>query len=300
MTKTDAWIKAFRLRTLALSFSVVLMGSALAFQFDSFRAGVMILTLLTTLFLQILSNLSNDYGDAVSGADDQGRVGPSRMVQSGRITPNEMKRMMVVFSILAFVSGVVLLFVALQTVMSFRFLLFLLLGIGAIAAAIKYTVGVKPYGYMGLGDFFVLLFFGWVGVLGTFFLHTGTMEWMVALPATAIGLLSVGVLNMNNMRDEESDRRTGKITLIVKNGQTWGRRYHSFLIVGAVLCVLLYNLMSDTSWNHWLFLLVVPLLAKHLHSVFVTQERRELDPQLKKLSISTLLLVVVYFIGLLV
>ena len=300
MTQFDAWMKAFRLRTLALSFSVIAMGSAVAFQLGSFRFEVMLWAFATTLFLQILSNLSNDYGDAVSGADDAGRVGPSRMVQSGRITAAEMKRMMLVFSLLALFSGIALLATALDGLMNLRFALFLALGLCAIAAAIKYTVGVKPYGYMGLGDLFVFIFFGLVGVVGTYFLHASSLNWIVVLPATAVGTLSVGVLNVNNMRDEESDRRSGKTTLIVRRGRHWGRMYHLVLILAALVAMAVYTAITDGRWNSWLFVLVFPLWLRHLWLIFTTDVRADLDPQLKTLSLSTLLMTILFSVGLLI
>ena len=162
------WIKAFRLRTLPLAFACVSMGSFLAAAADVFRLGVFILTLLTTLFLQILSNLSNDYGDYIHGADHQGRTGPSRAVSSGEISPDEMKRMIGIFILLSFSCGVSLLLISLE--IDIRFLIFLLMGIAAIAAAVYYTMGKKPYGYVGLGDISVFLFFGWVGVIGSYYL----------------------------------------------------------------------------------------------------------------------------------
>ncbi len=299
MTKLNSWIKAFRLRTLALSFSVILMGSAVAYQQGVFRLSVMLLALLTTLFLQILSNLSNDYGDAMSGADDEGRVGPSRMVQSGRISAADMKRMMIIFSTLSFISGIGLLFVALKTLLSFQFLLFLILGVASIAAAIKYTVGKTPYGYKGLGDFFVFIFFGLVGVIGTYFLHSAKFDVLVVLPAIAVGALSAGVLNVNNMRDEETDKRTGKITRVVRYGRHWARGYHLRLIAGAILAMAIFTAITAQKWSHWLFLLSVPLLINHLIIVFRTENRRMLDPQLKALSLTTMFMVILYFAGVL-
>jgi 1,4-dihydroxy-2-naphthoate octaprenyltransferase len=300
MTKFNAWIKAFRLRTLALSFSVILMGSATAYQQCLFRVEVMLLALLTTLFLQILSNLSNDYGDAMSGADDDGRVGPSRMVQSGLIPASEMKRMMMIFSVLSFVSGVVLLYLSLGNLLSFKFLIFLILGLASILAAIKYTVGKHPYGYKGFGDLFVFIFFGLVGVIGTYYLHTGGFDLVVVLPAAAVGALSSGVLNVNNMRDEETDRRTGKITRVVRNGRQWARGYHLRLILGAMLAMVVYTGITATGWSNWLFLLSFPLLAIHLRIVFKTENRASLDPQLKVLSLTTMFMVLLFFVGLLV
>lgn len=300
MTKFNAWIKAFRLRTLALSFSVILMGSAAAYLQCLFRVEVMLLALLTTLFLQILSNLSNDYGDAMSGADDDGRVGPSRMVQSGLIPASEMKRMMMIFSVLSFVSGVVLLYLSLGNLLSFKFLIFLILGLASILAAIKYTVGKHPYGYKGFGDLFVFIFFGLVGVIGTYYLHTGGFDLVVVLPAAAVGALSSGVLNVNNMRDEETDRRTGKITRVVRNGRQWARGYHLRLILGAMLAMVVYTGITATGWSNWLFLLSFPLLAIHLRIVFKTENRASLDPQLKVLSLTTMFMVLLFFVGLLV
>jgi 1,4-dihydroxy-2-naphthoate octaprenyltransferase len=227
------WLSAFRLRTLPLAFSCIITGSFLAALY-TFKWEITLLALLTTLFLQILSNLSNDYGDTVHGADSADRIGPKRAVQSGKISKASMKMAMIVFALLALISGLLLLYIALDNVKTI--LIFLLLGLSAITAAIKYTAGKNPYGYKGLGDLFVFIFFGIVGVEGVFFLHTQAFSVNGLLPASAIGLLSVAVLNLNNMRDHVSDAKAGKNTLVVKMGFENAKRYHAALIILSFLC----------------------------------------------------------------
>ena len=218
MSSIKAWITAFRLRTLPLAFSSILMGSFLAAYYDSFQGWIFLLAIITTLFLQILSNLANDYGDTVNGADHEGREGPQRMVQSGIISLNKMKIAVMVFAILSFISGIGLIYISFGSLIHLKFLLFLLIGLAAIVAALRYTMGSNPYGYKGLGDLYVLVFFGLVGVGGTYFLHSNNWDWIIILPALAVGFLSSGVLNVNNMRDIESDKEAGKSTLVVKMG----------------------------------------------------------------------------------
>ncbi|MAX82110.1 MAG: 1,4-dihydroxy-2-naphthoate octaprenyltransferase [Crocinitomicaceae bacterium] len=291
-----AWITAFRLRTLPLALSSVLLGSFLAAQYGIFKWPVAILAVTTTLFLQILSNLANDYGDGVKGTDNEERIGPQRAIQSGEITTQAMKRMIVVFVILSLASGIGLILVSFSDDM-FTSLVFLLLGMLSIAAAIKYTMGKGAYGYHGLGDLFVFLFFGLTGVVGTFYLHTHVMEWEIFLAASAVGFLSAGVLNLNNMRDRISDKNSGKNTLVVKIGGEAAKMYHAFLIIGAVICTALFILLEDIGAWAWIFLLTVPLFAKNLITVFKNKEPRLLDPLLKQLAISTLLFVLLLGVG---
>lgn len=298
MKKFKALIEAFRLRTLALSLSVNIMGSAIAFQHGCFSLKITLLAMLTTLFLQILSNLSNDYGDTVNGVDNEQRVGPQRMVQSGRISISEMKNAMITISVLAFVSGVLLLIASYNNIDTYGFLFFLIVGIAAIAAAIKYTVGKKPYGYIGLGDISVFIFFGLVGVCGTYILQSGTPSVTSVIAASAIGFLSTGVLNMNNMRDIENDKTSGKRTLIVIIGYKNGRIYQICLILFAWIFLLYCTLSNYNSYWQLIYLATLPLFAKHICKIISTDEPRQLDGQLKLLSISTLITVLLFFIGL--
>lgn len=293
-----AWLSAFRLRTLPLSLSSIFLGSFLAFHNQPFSWNVLILASLTTLFLQILSNLANDYGDTQNGADSSERIGPKRAVQSGAITKQAMFKAIVLFSAFSFISGVALLYFAFQNANLNDWLIFLALGILAILAAIKYTMGKNPYGYMGFGDVFVFLFFGLTGVLGTYYLHTLSFDWQILLPASTIGLLSVGVLNLNNMRDIESDRSTGKHTLVVKLGPQKARIYHISLLTFAMLCATTYNLLNLNSAFQWLFLITLPLAALNAKAVITTKNARELDPQLRKLALTTLLFALTFGIGL--
>lgn len=299
MSKIKAYVTAFRLRTLPLALSCILMGNFIAAYHQLYNWQVGIWAVITTVLLQILSNVANDYGDAVSGADNKERIGPERMVSSGKISKSEMKTTMVLFSILSLLSGIALISYGNFEVLSLKSWGLFILGLGAIAAAIKYTVGKNPYGYKGMGDIFVFLFFGLTGVLGTYFLHTGMFDAWLLLPASAVGLLSTGVLNLNNLRDVENDAKTGKHTLVVQNGSHWGKRYHSFLVITSIILMLIYGTFKFQNYWQWLFLLACILLIKDLIVVIKNKEPKLLDPYLKKLAISTFLLVLLFGVGLL-
>ncbi len=304
------WLSAFRLRTLPLAVSSIIVGSALAYFSEnwrysgpsSFRPIVLMLALVTAVLLQILSNLANDLGDHQHGTDNADRVGPQRAVQSGVITPVQMKRAMLLCGTFAFLSGCALITVALGFTLTT--LLFLLLGLAAIGAAVKYTFGSNPYGYAGLGDISVFLFFGIVGVCGTFYLHTRTLEWPVLLPAVAFGLLSTAVLNVNNMRDIHNDAASGKRTLVVRMGSSKAKFYHTSLITAAIIFLVVFILLFDGSWlvdgsrMLWISLLAVPAFLIHLKRVWTTAEPRDLDPQLKVLAIGTFLTALLFSLGL--
>jgi 1,4-dihydroxy-2-naphthoate octaprenyltransferase len=298
MKKLKAWLSAFRLRTLPLSFSSVILGSLLAAFKDSFSLSILIWALLTTLFLQILSNLANDYGDGLSGVDNDARLGPKRTIQSGEISLYEMRVAIVLFSLLSLGSGIYLLEKASKNLGSLTTLGFLILGILAIAAAIKYTMGKNPYGYKGFGDLAVFIFFGIAGVAGTYFLHTGYIAWPEFLPAMAIGFLAVGVLNLNNLRDFENDQASGKRSLVVIMGIRNARIYHTFLIFGALAAAVGYTLLHFTSVYQLLYLLVVPLLINNVKVVWKSSRSSEIDAELKKLAISTLIFALTMGIGL--
>ncbi len=298
MSKIKAYIASFRLRTLPLALSTVLMGNTVAAFHHVYDWGVGILALITTVFLQILSNVANDYGDAVSGADNEERIGPERMVVSGKITLSAMKNTVVVFSLLSLISGLILIYNGNFSSFGIKSWLLLIIGLGAIAAAIKYTVGKNPYGYRGYGDIFVFIFFGWVAVIGTYFLHAGKVDYELFLPATSIGFLSIGVLNLNNLRDINTDKKTGKITLIVKKGSKWGNYYHLVLLGGAMLCMIIYNLLFCYTYWQWLVLLVFPLFIKGIVTVFKNDEPVKLYPELKKLAMATFFMSLLFSISL--
>lgn len=292
------WIEAFRLRTLPLALSNTIIGSCLAAADDKFRWSVFGLAALTTVLLQIMSNMANDYGDFVNGKDTAERIGPKRMVQSGEITPKTMLRGIIVIGILCAVLGVSLILIGTSGMDITNLLIFGILGLAAIAAAIKYTVGKNPYGYRGLGDIFVFIFFGLVGVIGTYFLHTQSYRWDLLFPASAIGFLSVGVLNMNNMRDYEADKNAGKRTIVVAMGEKNAAYYHLFLIVGAVLLTVIYTLINYHSAWQWLFVLSFPLLFLNLKKVFTYKSALELYPELPRLSMASLVFAVSFGLGL--
>lgn len=293
------WIEAARLRTLPLSVSGIIVGSIYALAnppvsiytpTDVFNWQILGFALLTTLGLQVLSNFANDYGDGVKGTDNADRVGPQRTIQSGKITPQAMKKAIIITSILTLLSAIALIYVAFGVSNFVYSLLYLILGVCCIIAAIRYTVGRSAYGYKGLGDLFVFVFFGLVSTLGVSFLYSKELDPLLILPAVSIGLLSVGVLNLNNMRDEESDRKSGKNTLVVQMGGKKAKIYHYFLVITAIVSVLVFSFLSDFRVDQYLFVLAFIPMLTHLNTVAKNKEPKLLDPELKKLALSTFLL----------
>ena len=286
MSKTKAWIHAFRLRTLPLALSSIILGSLIAASEDKFNSYIFVLAIVTSLFLQVLSNLANDLGDSISGADNVNRIGPERAVQSGVISKQEMKKMLFVFIILSLISGSILIYRAAQIITLQQALVIFGIGILAILAAINYTVGKNPYGYMGFGDLFVFLFFGVVGVVGSYFLHTGCLQWHILLPAASVGLLSAGVLNLNNMRDIENDSQTGKRTLVVKIGSKAAKSYHLIILTFAMLFAIIYSVFNYTSLYQFIYVLSFPLILRNIGLVIANKNPRDLDSELKNLALS--------------
>jgi 1,4-dihydroxy-2-naphthoate octaprenyltransferase len=295
---TADWIEAMRPRTLPLALSGIIAGSFIALAEHRYKWIVIIMSTVTAVFLQILSNLANDYGDAVKGTDNEKRVGPVRTVQSGRITPQQMKNATIIFSAFSLISGLILLYFALGDKLWVA-LIFLALGLAAIAAAIKYTMGQHAYGYKGWGDLFVFLFFGLTGVIGAWFLNTLYWRFDILLPAAALGFLSTGVLNLNNMRDMDNDLTSGKKSIASRLGYPKARLYHATLIfLGFLLTIIYVSMNYGRVWN-FLFLLSLPLFLKDLITIFKMEDKSQLDPFLKKLALSTLLFTILFGLGLL-
>jgi len=290
------WIEAARVRTLPLSVSGILIGCFYAMSQSTFNWNIVFFAVMTTLLLQILSNFANDYGDGVKGTDNIDRVGPARAVQSGVITAPQMKRAVIVTSVLTMISATALIYFSFKEKYLLYSLLFVFLGFLAIASAIRYTVGNSAYGYKGYGDIFVFIFFGLVSTLGISFMFLKKIDPIILLPATAIGLFSVGVLNLNNMRDELSDRKAGKNTVVVKIGGERAKRYHYFLIITAMILMLVFAILFDwykdndpshINFDIYFFVLAYIPLVRHLITVKRNIIPRELDPELKKLALST-------------
>ena len=284
------WIEAARVRTLPLSVSGIIVGSFYAMSQGMFNWNIVTFALLTTLGLQILSNFANDYGDGVKGTDNKDRVGPMRAIQSGMITPNAMKNAIGLTAVITFTFAVLLIYFAFKESYLLYSLFFLMLGILAIASAIRYTVGKGAYGYRGFGDLFVFIFFGMLSTFGVYFMFSKSIDWLLLLPATAIGFLSVGVLNLNNMRDEESDRKAGKNTIVVKMGGENAKKYHFFLVISAMVLVLLFAYLNNFHFDQYIFVVAYFPLISHLITVYKNKNPKLLDPELKKLAISTFLL----------
>ena len=293
----NTWVSAMRLRTLPLTLSSVGMGSFLAARYGGFRWDVLVLCALTTVFLQILSNFANDYGDSINGADHAGRQGPARAVQSGAISASQMLNAIVVLSVLALLSGISLLWIALQKSTWETVLFFFGLGLLSIVAAITYTAGKKPYGYAGLGDLAVIVFFGWVGVLGTFYLFTHQFDLLLVLPATSCGLFATAVLNVNNIRDIESDTKAGKKSVPVRIGRQNATKYHWTLLGGGLVCAIVYVIYTFQDAWQFLFLLTLPLFFYNAMGIYRKQKPAELDPYLKQMAITSLIFMLTFGIG---
>lgn len=300
MASISAWLVAFRLRTLPLALSTIILGSFLAAYHQAFRWPVFIGAVFTTLFLQILSNLANDYGDTVHGVDNEERVGPQRGLQAGLISMKSMRNAIIIFVILSLISGIFLIVEALKGLEWNYLIYFFLLGVAAIIAALKYTMGKNPYGYAGRGDIFVFLFFGLVGVMGSYFLYTHQFSLLECLPALSIGFFSTGVLNLNNMRDHENDALHGKHTIVVKMGLEKAKKYHTFLIISGMLTAVIYSFSIPAGLIKWIYLLSFVMMWKRLMIIRKNTEASALDPELKYLALSTLLFSLFFGVGLLV
>lgn len=300
MSGIKTWVHAARLRTLPLSISGIIVGTTIAVQQGYFNLVIFSLALGTTLGLQILSNFANDYGDGIKGTDNEDRLGPDRAIQSGLISLREMKQGIIATAVLTLFMAILLIYSAFGQEHFLYAVIFFLLGVGAIVAAIKYTIGDNAYGYKGLGDIFVFIFFGLVSVLGTYFLYARELYWVALLPAAAIGMLSVGVLNLNNMRDLISDKKSKKITLAVKMGESKAKNYHYILIFGAIFFLIIYTVLTAQELNNFLYLFAFIPLVFHLKRVIQNNDPQKLDPELKILALSTFAIAVLFGIGLII
>ncbi|MDA9035690.1 1,4-dihydroxy-2-naphthoate octaprenyltransferase [Flavobacteriaceae bacterium] len=289
------WVQAARLRTLPLSVSGIIMGNALALSHNDFSFIIFLLSILTAIAFQIVSNFANDYGDGIKGTDNEQRIGPKRVLQQGLLTSKNLKRGILVSVLVSIILSIALIYESLGLDKLLFSVLFILLAIGAVAAAIKYTVGTNPYGYSGLGDLFVFIFFGWVSVIGSYFLQINSIDLSIVLFATSVGLLSVAVLNLNNMRDIENDLNSSKITLAVRLGGYKAKVYHFFLISIAIILFFIgigeQPLLIKTIYT----LVFVPLFL-HLYRVFNVKEPKQFDPELKKLALTIFFISIVFFV----
>ncbi|MBI2258201.1 MAG: 1,4-dihydroxy-2-naphthoate octaprenyltransferase [Flavobacteriia bacterium] len=295
MTKISIWIKAFRLRTLPLSLSGIILGSALVLNTEHWNLSIFILSLSTTLCFQILSNLANDLGDHLKGTDNENRVGPQRAVQSGKISVKQMKTAVFIFILLSVISSLSLIYLSLFNANLTIQIIYIFLAVFAILAALFYTLGKKAYGYFGFGDVFVFVFFGLISVLGVFTLYTHFFMYQNLFPAITIGLLSVAVLNLNNMRDIQNDKLSNKKTLVVQIGLKNAKKYHFFLILTSFFSLLLYFLIFKSLV--YLFVLI-PFLRLFIHLKFVWKNKneKEMDSQLKVVALNTFFLAILFIL----
>jgi 1,4-dihydroxy-2-naphthoate octaprenyltransferase len=296
MTKNQAWVKALRLRTLPLSLSGIILGSGIARFNGYWDWSIFSLAMITTILFQIVSNLANDLGDSMKGTDNEHRVGPVRSVQSGVISKKEMAIAVIITSILSLASAISLIIIGTKGLPSSMFWFYGGLAVACVLAAIFYTVGKRAYGYNGLGDIMVFLFFGWVSVMGVYPLFAKSLDLNLLLPASCIGLLSTAVLNLNNMRDRVNDARSNKRTLVVMMGPNLAKLYHVLLVIGGLVCQTVFLLKL----NHEMALIgLIPavLLILHVRKVMRTTNPKDFDPELKKVALSTFGIAVLSFIG---
>nr|WP_117235994.1 1,4-dihydroxy-2-naphthoate polyprenyltransferase [Vibrio maerlii] len=272
------WLDAARPKTLPLALAAIITGSSLAFASGHFSLPIALLCLLTATLLQILSNLANDYGDAEKGTDNDQRLGPMRAIQSGAVSLKDMKQAIGINIVFICLSGLALLFYSLDSLQNF--FIFIALGILSIVAALAYTMGSKPYGYAGLGDLSVFIFFGLLGVCGTYFLHTAGINPDLLLPAIGSGLFAVAVLNVNNMRDIENDAECGKKTLAVRLGSEKAKRYHTQLLFGGLTSFVLFLAVSTQPISAFLMLIAVPVILKHQQAINRAQKPIEIAPMM--------------------
>ncbi|MDC1031708.1 1,4-dihydroxy-2-naphthoate octaprenyltransferase [Flavobacteriaceae bacterium] len=299
MQQIKVWLSAARLRTLPLSISGILVGNALSLNQPDFSWSLFVLMLLTAISFQIISNFANDYGDGIKGTDNENRIGPKRVLQQGLLSKQVLKNGIIVMSFVALLLACILIFIAFGAQSLVYGAVFFGLALLSVWAAISYTVGDKAYGYRGLGDLFVLLFFGGVGVLGSYFVQLKTFSWPVSLLGLAIGLFSAAVLNLNNMRDRINDGVVGKKTLAVLLGAKAAKRYHFILIGCAMLLITIVFLIASYTFFWIPFIALIPLIM-HLIKVIKISDPKQFDPELKKVALSTFLLSVLIFITLLI
>ena len=290
------FIKAARLRTLPLSISGIILGGFLAVSDGLFNGVIFSLALITTIGFQVISNFANDYGDGVKGTDAI-RIGEERMVSSGKISPKQMKKAIMISVILTIIFALFLIYESFGLSNFGYSLLFFILGIVSVVAAIKYTVGNLAYGYSGFGDVFVFLFFGLLSVLGSYFLFTKEIYFLLTLPAISIGLLSTAVLNLNNMRDYQNDKKSKKNTIVVKIGLKAAKRYHYSLLLLSFISAVSYVVITFTKTVQFIFLLAYIPLVIHALFVYNNKEELRLDAELKKVALSTFLFSVLLGLG---
>jgi len=299
MASIKSWIKAARPRTLPLALSGIITGSGLAWFYGEFDWVVCLLAFITATLLQIFSNFANDYGDFQRGTDNGQRLGPVRTMQGGEISKKEMQTAMLITIILSMLFGLWLVYKGIWEKSHLAFFCFLGFGALSLLAAYFYTAGKKSYGYIGLGDLSVFLFFGLLPVIGIFFLNAQYLPSEIILPAISIGFFSTGVLNLNNVRDIENDRQSGKMTLAVRIGTRNGKIYQAALILFGLLATIIFTKNHLRSLWQWLFLLSAPLFILDLISIFRSRDARKLDPFLKRLALSTFAFAVLFIVGLL-
>lgn len=295
MSTTQAWLKALRLRTLPLSLSGIIMGSAVALYMNVWNTIIFVLAMITTVLFQIVSNLANDLGDSLKGTDNENRIGPTRSVQSGLISSKQMKNAVILTSGLSIISAAFLIYFGAQAMPNSVIIGYAVLAVLCVIAAILYTIGKNAYGYLGLGDLMVFIFFGGVSVLGVYSLYAKSFLYENILLATCIGLLSAAVLNLNNMRDYQNDLASNKNTLVVKIGPNQAKLYHALLILIALSSLGVFIAKMDSP-IYFLSLLPGVYLLYHLRVVMQTTSPKDFDPELKKVALSTFAISVLFII----
>lgn len=298
MTNVRVWIRALRLPTLMLSFSGIMTGAFLAGEAEGFRFTVVVFCFLTAMLLQVLTNLANDYGDFHSGVDGAERIGPMREMQSGLISEKAMRWGIAITASLTMIAGLVLVFFVSRLSWQ-ECAVFAALGLAAIVAAVWYTMGKRPYGYRGWGDLSCFIFFGLTAVAGTYYLSVRQIDYAVLLPASALGFMSNAVLNINNMRDIENDRKNGKKSFVVRVGLKWAFVYHIMLITGAFATLTAFVLLKGKGFLAYAFWLMAPWFVLDLIAMPKISDSAKLDSFLQKQVLRTFITSLVFGLGIL-
>ncbi len=288
-SKFRIWLISIRPKTLPAACAPVIIGLSLAYQEVMINAWAAIFTMITAILIQIGTNLANDYYDYIKGKDTHLRVGPVRATQAGLVSKREMKTAFIITFSLAGLCGIYLIFIGGLPI--------LIIGVLSITFGILYTAGPFPLGYNGLGDLFVFLFFGPVAVMGTYYLQTSHINLTTLIASIPAGFLSVAILVANNLRDYQSDKQSGKRTLVVKIGYRFGLFQYFFSILISFIFPLILVLMTKNHYYSLLSIFVILLAIKPFRTLLATREPKKIFGVLGQTSLLLFIYSIIFSLG---